>query len=123
MLGDSFRSRDAYTYLIRCKSGFYGCMMGAALIAVGKAEDENNRNARAVLREWPWLSDISDLETQYAFETEVTERFHLVARGEMTYEQLIDYVRSVEPECGECCRFECICAKQSEMSVESTVEA
>jgi hypothetical protein len=36
---------------------------------------------------------------------------HCVVAGKMTLEQLVDWVRSVEPSCGECCSFECGCEK------------
>jgi hypothetical protein len=38
----------------------------------------------------------------------------------MTFEQLVDYVRSVEPSCGECNRFECTCVKSAAPAEEKS---
>jgi hypothetical protein len=36
---------------------------------------------------------------------------HYVVGGLLSFESLVDWVRSIEPECGECRSFECSCAE------------
>ncbi len=82
-----------------------------------------NRNV-AVVERWPWLQGNVRLRLYVEFATRLARRdANLnnadavtalfdgpVCRGEMTLEQLVDLVAAVEPECGECCRFDCACA-------------
>ena len=37
--------------------------------------------------------------------------FIAVMKGKITFEQFVDHVRSIEPECGECNSFVCTCVK------------
>ena len=83
------------------------CAYGAALRSEGARPAYSE-----VIRLWPWTQHGND---NYLCELGVSvyQKFDLnVCNGEMTFEQLVDYVRSIEPECGECNRFECICPKQ-----------
>lgn len=87
------------------------CAVGAAANAVGLPLMKNSRDfsrLEAVYNYWPWLygDNSSGLrhmgEIAYLFDGQV-------CRGEMTLEQLADYVRTIEPECGECNQFKCTC--------------
>ena len=85
------------------KDNDYGCTIGMALRAVGRAyncsqSDEQNWNWWPVyqqfLEEWPWtlshpVINMSDIFRRFDRE---------VMQGTMTLDQLIDWVRSVEPE-------------------------
>lgn len=58
---------------------------------------------------WPWTEERSSTRPG-TWSYEVWNRFdNWVSYGQMTIEQLADYIRSVEPECGTCNRFQCTC--------------
>jgi hypothetical protein len=87
------------------------CAIGAALNALG--EPKKHRYERAV-EVWPWLDAPSPHDTDHLMD--IYSKFDgPVCRGEMTFEQLVDYVRSIEPSCGECNRFICACVKAEEV--------
>lgn len=72
-------------------------------------EDGDSRS-QAIAEKFPWLYNRSAgkdwMKTLYTlFDDAVT-------KGSMTFEQLIDYVRSVEPDCETCCKFECSCVPE-----------
>lgn len=69
-----------------------GCVLDMAALAVGKC---NWQWAKEI---WPWLRNLS-LSTGCDYESEIYTRFDqdVMARGTLTLDQLIDYVRSVEP--------------------------
>lgn len=89
------------------------CAIGAALNALG--EPVKGRYGRAE-ELWPWLSTEYFGVITAKFDTEV-------CYGHMTLEQLVDYVRSVEPSCGECNRFNCSCVKSEALPVTESVTA
>lgn len=113
VLGDSLRSRNPDYWLI----GNSGCAMGGAMLAVGKKDDQekcyrqHTSYTEYMFDQWPWLAPVHL--------GEISNRFKRVCEGKETLESLIDYVRSIEPECGECLRFGCICNE----AVSSTAEA
>jgi hypothetical protein len=73
-------------------------------------------------RIWPWIGDIMQ-SGAVSFGTHIFTAFdNNVCSGEMTLEQLVDYVRSIEPDC-DCNRFNCDCAKPGEVSVQQEVAA
>jgi hypothetical protein len=62
---------------------------------------------------WPWLNDSGLLEA-------IWKRFdNQVVCGGMTLEALVDYVRSIEPDCGGCNRFDCTCKRAGAESTAS----
>lgn len=82
------------------------CAIGAALNALG--EPTKHRYERAI-ELWPWLDAPSPHDTDHLMD--IYTRFDTqVCRGRMTLEQLADYIKSVEPDCGDCNRFICTCA-------------
>jgi hypothetical protein len=111
MLGDGLRKRDYRTYLLPLHGGKWcGCAIGGATLAMG-------RTGRFAHRElWPWLNKLNiskrSWEIEIGLQGEIS--FKAVMRDECTFEQLVDYVRSIEPECGECNRFECSCSVPAE---------
>lgn len=87
------------------------CAIGAAANALGLiAYDGTRARLVAIFHTWPWLS--TNGWVSHDCSRIITLFDHQVCDGEMTFEQLVDYVRSIEPECGECNRFECTCQKQ-----------
>lgn len=97
------------------------CALGAAANAIGIPHyvgvDYFNRIAD-IVKEWSWILEFSS-EGQY-----LTFIFHKfddeVCGGKMTFEELVDYVISVEPKCGECNSFACTCVGKEK--VENVLE-
>lgn len=104
------------------------CAMGAAANAVGVPQGIATARLAAIKKIWPWLKGDSADANFPRFGpahhlAAIWRRFdNRVVWGEMTLEQLVDYVRSIEPECGECNRFECSCVKPSVEQSVSGVE-
>ena len=112
MLGDSLRRRDPRIYLGGSEGCRYGCAIGGAVLATGY-ETEQSAGELAVER-WPWLNEErpNRCSTYAAYiGCDSKAGFTAVIEGKITFEQLVDYVRSIEPECGECNRFQCTCVK------------
>jgi hypothetical protein len=86
------------------------CALGGAANAVGvpscKEIGVSGRYKR-ILDVWPWLDARIDSGPTYMLE--ITLKFDTdVCTGNMTMEQLVNYVRSVEPAC-HCNTFNCSC--------------
>lgn len=101
------------------------CALGAAANAVGIpfAKDHTEESARidAMIKYWPWLYD--DKGYTQEFHTIWATFDDRVCKGLMTYEQLVDYVKSIEPECGECNQFKCTCTNTKDQEpVAATVQ-
>src|ERR1700733_5770950 len=121
MLGDSLRVRNG-EYFIGEKDGVcVGCAIGGAILAVG------HRDSWDRFELWPWLQSQCPSRLHLhsgswtwqdrigceAPNEEFPGGFTSVCRGESTFEKLVDYVRSIEPDCGECNQFECTCQKEA----------
>jgi len=73
-----------------------GCAIGAALYAMG--ERNTKGEVREVLsRYWPWTVTGDKNGKVGGFLGDISWRFAKVMRGDMTIEQLIAWVRSIEP--------------------------
>lgn len=92
-------------------SDINSCALGAAANAVGIPEHiytcDRAMTDRydAIGERWPWLARSNNqrmLEIIKLFDVRVSD-------GDMTFEQLVAYVRSVEPECESCCDRDCCC--------------
>jgi hypothetical protein len=88
------------------------CAYGAALRAVGILP--HRLTYVTVAERWPWTAADMDSPLTSGMLNEagcsVYEKFDFdVCTGRMTFEQLVDYVRSIEPECGRCNSFQCVC--------------
>lgn len=106
MLGDSLRARNAtiwYDPNTNC-----GCAIGGAALAVG--ERSMWMVHQDFLKMWPWLD--------FPILSAISKKFYNVVEGRETFEELVDYVRSIEPECGECNTYVCTCKKTLEPVVE-----
>lgn len=97
-LGDSLRSRYAGTYLSATSSagstGWCGCALGGAQLAMGQT------GHMAWLKLWPWLNQ-RDSDSQFPYWKVINLKFLQVEQGRLTFEQLVDWVRSVEPQQAE----------------------
>ena len=106
LLGDSLRERDPYAWLREEDGGsIVGCALGGATLAVGGTlEDFQDKDTITWLQQyWPWLGG-RERRT-------ISGMFVEVFYQKRTLESLVDYVRSIEPECGSCCQFECTCVQ------------
>lgn len=102
-LGDPLRSRNAGTYLSATGSsdggdsssdggtGWCGCALGGAQLAMGQT------GYMAWLKLWPWLNQ-HDADSQSPYWKVINLKFLQVEQGQITFEQLVDWVRSVEPQ-------------------------
>lgn len=108
---------------VTCKmviADWNSCALGCAGNAVGIpqmkgsfANECNPARFGLIARAFPWLSDTenpTDADDGNHHALEIWSTFdNQVCKGEMTFEQLVDRVRSIEPSCGDCNRFECAC--------------
>lgn len=94
------------------------CALGCAGNAVGipqieRLHPEQSTDGRSpwLIEYWPWLQFDEALPGMASDQCiTIWKMFDSkVCSGAMTLEQLADYVRSVEPDCGECNRVECTC--------------
>lgn len=126
------------------------CALGAAANAIGlpkqithfkkvnnhiQPETLNPRNI-AIRKVWPWLGENSSPINLVQFEdttlhivrttwmVQIWARFDYgVVEGKMTLEELVDYVRSVEPDCDQCNQFVCSCKKDPTTVEEKEIYA
>lgn len=104
---------------VTCKmepSNLSTCALGAAANAVGIPTFEDlpipGLRPAEIAKTWPWL-----LTARFApqppwrlWGAHIADLFNQqVCRENLTYEQLVDYVASVEPGCGECNERVCSC--------------
>lgn len=115
MLGDSLRIRNEMTTLSEGDRGYCGCAIGAGVLAVGGTHSVDYHTLFPWLLE-PFFDNGQGIMRNYW--GAISRRFIQVMHGGMTYEQLADWVRSVEPECGECNKFVCTCAKPVSAAAE-----
>src|ERR1700679_2685819 len=102
------------------------CAFGCALNAMGVAKVlDGKKDVFAIERYirlvelWPWLSTfhccglgaMREAVPSRAGAAIYVKSDDKVCAGKMTLEQLHDYITSVEPECGECNRFDRRCEK------------
>lgn len=99
-----------------------GCAGNALGIAAGDGSNSfGNPRVQAIFQQWPWLRPASvfgnaclETESLPYFGGKIARLFdEEVATGKMSLEQLVDYVRSIEPSCGECNRFDCTCKPEA----------
>lgn len=102
------------------------CALGCAGNAVGlapgvKAKGEDR--AKLIHAVWPWLADSPNLMSSgEEIVGLIWQQFDYdVCGGTMTLEQLVDYVRSIEPDCGECNQFQCSCPQTAAVTEDEAV--
>jgi hypothetical protein len=119
-MGDSLRDRNPGLWLEYQPTGRYcGCAIGGAILASGRTGRLEHHTL------WPWLYNINeeDVELQlggapigkYAgmYHVAIISRmFDMVCRGTKTFDEIVAYTRSVEPQC-DCHRFNCSCVKEA----------
>jgi len=106
------------------------CALGAAGNAVGIPQstigilnimDDLRDRAAWISDYWPWLESKNSFGDRWM--TIIYTRFDFsVCPGYETLEQLADYIRSIEPSCGECNRFACICCAKLPDRVVDCIE-
>lgn len=112
LLGDTLRRRDAWVFLQLLSDGTYcGCAIGGALLAVGDTREASSESfeIEPYIQCWPWLAEMCPEGNSWVSKVGCNwaHGFAAVCAGRLTIEQLADWVRSVEPACGVCCRFGC----------------
>jgi len=96
------------------------CALGCAGNAVGVPQmfrvDGSSDSGRyfEIAKIWPWILEPAVKGARFTDKGWlVWAKFDtLVCRGSMTFEALVDYVRSIEPDCGKCNRFDCTCVQK-----------
>lgn len=80
------------------------CGIGCAGNAIGIPNTENPDDRLVPLfNAWPWLSD--EWFVWVIFDTKV-------CAGKMTFDAYVDWVKSIEPSCGDCNEFVCKCVQK-----------
>ena len=96
------------------------CALGAACNAVGCQVQKHSRWG-FISQTWPWTDGCREgADRDYCLE--IAKKFDtFVAAGKMTLEQLVDWVESVEPSCGECNKFSCTCSPAPDEAKEEVL--
>jgi|SRR5215831_1085661 len=90
-----------------------GCAIGRAWLVSGRTRAEYMHEWEQRIfttsgfeSEWPWVgSREAGVISQY---------YQQVLTGYITFEELVEYVKKIEPECGVCNRHQCSCVKVTE---------
>lgn len=109
MLGSTMCDFNPDTYLRKDAERFCGCAIGMACLAAG--EETGNRRSQI----FPWITVNADrpMHEHQTFDSLISSKFREVCISESpvkAFEALADWVRSVEPACGECNYFSCVCS-------------
>jgi hypothetical protein len=99
------------------------CALGAAANAVGiptPAHSRDGLRGLLIAEKWPWITDrYTKWNPWSTYGSHIAQVFNAqVCGGHLSFEVLVDHVRSIEPECGECNRFECTCVRVQEDAEE-----
>jgi hypothetical protein len=109
------------------------CALGMAANAKGIARTDDWGAAECrwagLMKSWPWLvvkslkfpARVTDILGNPGVVHEtientpwiwIVETFNQeVSTGKMSFEEFVQKVRGMEPDCGDCCRYECTCVK------------
>jgi hypothetical protein len=109
-------------------------ILGVAANAVGISRagdsgDSIQARYEGLLDQWPWLARQIPVEGKDFYRTllmEISYRFdQQVCGGEITLNDLLVYVRSLEPECGKCCNYDCACERAERLlqSIENELNS
>jgi hypothetical protein len=94
-------------------------ILGVAANAVGipravwTKESIHERN-ESILDQWPWLEKQIPVEGKDYYQTRFVELSGRFDGEGSTLGDLLNYIRSIEPECGECNYYDCICVRAEE---------
>src|ERR1700761_7836111 len=101
------------------------CALGKAADAIGLEQDKsvwNGNRWNNLRKRWPWLKVrggwLFSFQLKIAF---LFDRQFSKGDSSLAILKTIDYVKSIEPECGECNQFTCVC--QPAETVEENVYA
>ena len=97
VLGDCLKINDINVTLSFEQARYCGCWLGGALLADGYKRSYGG--AQAVNERWPWFTLAHWI---------AVSKLHQAGKS---VEAIADYVRSIEPECGDCNEYKCICNK------------
>jgi len=73
------------------------CAIGVGMAGIGIAYED--RHSKLAVKEWPWLemNDPDYLGGEFPYKDVIGHFYAEVTHGVRTFDQVIDYVRSVEP--------------------------
>jgi hypothetical protein len=109
------------TYLRNDAGKWCGCAIGMACLAAGEESASHRHNI------FPWLNTNPE-GSSVNYDTVISQKFRDVcyqAQNESrapSLDGLADWIRSVEPECGECNMHNCICAEMKVMEEMGVAE-
>jgi hypothetical protein len=143
LLGSTLDKLEPYD-INHCALGMAGNTMGVPKAIKFLSQEvpiegilaSQNERIGNIIKIWPWLRCMDkcpefmnmtlvpwNLSEKYTYGKIIMAMFdYNVCKGEILLEQLIDYVRSVEPECGECGYFNCQCKNLKAMITVSAEE-
>lgn len=98
-----------------CYLGLAGTAVGIPLQSAGAAICHR---IEAIYDYWPWLAANNETRGQ-----EIMELFdeEVCRRGRMTFQTLNDYIKTIEPACGQCNTFDCCCTR-AEVTFEEALK-
>jgi hypothetical protein len=120
-LGKSLKVNNSVRFRGKNRNGeFFGCYLGGAVLAVTEPSEwdalfaDNDTFFRVLGQKFPWLEG-SPTRARNPYEDQISGWYIEVNLGCMTPEEMHRRVKALEPECGECNRFDCNCSpKQAE---------
>jgi len=94
----------------------------------GESGESIQARYQGLVDQWPWLGRQIPVEGEDFYRTllmEISYRFdQRVCGEEITLNDLLDYVRSIEPECGKCCNYDCACERAERLqSIENELNS
>jgi hypothetical protein len=117
-----------------CALGMAGNTMGiekAEPLYFGKVQadatvKDQNKRVDKIIEIWPWLRCMDSYPGEifkWTYAKIIMRMFDgEVCTGKRTLESLVEYIRSVEPKCGECHYFNCQCKNLAVFSEETVKE-
>lgn len=131
-LGDTLKRRDSTLYLTRGGTSMcpQGCALGGIPLALGMEGisygDFIANTWPRVLEVYPWMAEWKNpkwqVHDEYDFEHTISYKFSHIDIGSGTFEELVDWVRSIEPDC-DCNRYNCNCSAKAESPKEDMAYA
>lgn len=99
-------------------------ILGVAANAVGIpravwTKESIEARDESILDHWPWLAKQIPVEGKDYYQTRFVEFSGRFDGEGSTLGDLLNYIRSIEPECGECNDYACTCARAEEFLRQS----
>lgn len=116
-LGDTLKRRNPHHWLTDARDDYErcGCALGGVPLALGMHHVSGwweEYTYPQIVAEYPWMVEYSYSDHEYSnapFNEVISHKFSEVCAGRATFESLVDWVRSIEPDC-DCNRYNCDCS-------------